>query len=103
MVSGTYSPNDSYAVKNHVALVGGFTAMSSGSYDRSRETRPDGDGNKGIVSNDNAYKGGGMYDATYSPLTLMNIFLSENTASKRGGGIFQNGDGESLTLINTIL
>ncbi len=117
---GTYKPDASYVIKNHVALVGGFTV---GSYDRVEETRLDGNNDKRlfdnngngldntvflygvVVTNGNvgwAQNGGGMNNNSSSP-TLINVTFSGNKADEDGGGIYHNGDGQPLTLINMIL
>ncbi len=113
MASGTYNPAASYVMKNHVALVGGFTAGSSGDYDRSGKTRLDGNNDKEVfnnsdldstallygvvITNGNESQGGGMYNSSSSP-TLINVTFSGNTASD-GGGIYNNSS-SSPTLIN---
>ncbi len=48
VASGTYKPNDSYVMKKHVALVGGFFA---GSYDWAGETRLDGNNDERVFDN----------------------------------------------------
>ncbi len=47
--------------------------------------------------------GGGLYSDTSSPV-LVNVTFSDNTVNNHhGGGIYHDGNGEPLTLINTIL
>ncbi len=117
VASGIYKPSDSYVMKNHVALVGGFTA---GSYDQAGETHLDGDNDKRVFNNDNngldntallyglviangftSGSGGGMFNDNASP-TLINVTFSSNTANlgNHGGGMFN--DNASPTLINVI-
>ncbi len=118
MASGTYNPAASYVMKNHVALVGGFTAGSSGDYDRLGETHLDGNNNKQVFNNDNnslvstallygvvitngnsapsSYSGGGMYNRNSSP-TLINVIFSDNEA-RDGSGMYNRDS--SPTLIN---
>ncbi len=102
IASGIYKPSSSYAMKNHVALIGGFTA---GSYDRAGETRLDGNGSMGVlnnkrldntallygvtITNGNADNGSGMY-SYYSSPTLINVTFSGNTANASGGGIYNS-------------
>ncbi len=113
VASGTYKPSSSYAMKNHVALVGSFTAGSSGDYDRLEETRLDGNNDKGVfnnsdldstallygvvITNGNSTFGGGVYNWSSSP-TLINVTFSDNEATV-GGGMFNNSS-SSPTLIN---
>lgn len=114
IASGTYKLSDSYVMKNHVALVGGFTG-SSGNYDRAGETRLDGDGSKRVFDNDNndlsktalfygmtvtngsAIHGGGMYNKNASP-TLINVIFSDNAANK-GSGMY---DDDSFSTLNSV-
>ncbi len=116
VASGTYKPSSSYAMKNHVTLVGGFTAGSSGDYDRLEETRLDGNNDKRVfnnnrndldstallygvvITNGNSTYGGGMYNNDSSP-TLINVTFSNNRADDRGGGMY-NLSSSSPTLIN---
>ncbi len=112
IASGIYKPSSSYAMKNYVALVGGFT---SGSYDRVGETRLDGDNNKQVFNNSGIYnvallygvviingnnknQGGGMYNWNSSP-TLVNVIFSGNEAGNHGGGMY-NSHSSSPTLVN---
>ncbi len=120
MASGTYKPAASYVMKNHVALVGGFTAGSSEDYDRSGKTHLDGNNDKRVFNNNNnglVYTallygvvitngnannehGGGMENLNSSP-TLINVTFSGNkaTGNNKGGGGMRN-DQSSPTLIN---
>ncbi len=114
VASGTYNPAASYVMKNHVALVGGFTAGSSGDYDRLEETRLDGNNDKRVFNNSsldntallygvvitngnaNNGSGGGMYNTSSSP-TLINVTFSDNEADWGGG---MDNISSSPTLIN---
>ncbi len=113
VASGTYKPSSSYAMKNHVALVGGFTAGSSGDYDRLEETRLDGNNDKRVFNNssldntallygvvitngNSSIFGGGMYNYHSSP-TLINVTFSDNEATVGGG---MDNTSSSPTLIN---
>ncbi len=112
--SGTYKPGSSYVMKNHVALVGGFI---SGSYDRTGETRLDGNNNKVLFNNNgnnlnrtalfygvvitnghsgSGTTGAGMWNVNSSP-TLINVIFSGNSATY-GGGMYNQSS--SPTLIN---
>ncbi len=103
--SGTYTPIDTYVMKNHVALIGGFIA---GSDDRMGKTHLDGNNNKRVFSNNNngldqtallygvtvangrAGWGGGMYNFNSSP-TLINVTFSDNEADTDGGAMYNSG------------
>ncbi len=121
VASGTYKPDTSYPMKNHVALVGGFMADS---YHQAEETRLDGSGTHGSVFRHVEYgnnsslnstvllygvsivngigRGAGMNTYNFSP-TLINVTFSGNKANNGGGGIYHDGNGRPLTLINAIL
>ncbi len=107
---GTYKPDASYVMKNHVALVGGFTA---GSYDRMGVSFLSGNSDKRVfynndldrtallygvvIANGNSIGGSGMYNNNSSP-TLINITFLSNQGTQDGGGMYNHSS--SPTLIN---
>lgn len=56
-----------------------------------------------VVFDDNeAQQGGGMYGGYSSGLTLTNVIFHKNHATKEGGGVYNEGDMTSLSLINAL-
>ncbi len=121
VASGHYQPIISYALKNHVALVGGFMA---GSYDRVDETHLDGNEQKrlfyhnelglnnkailyGVViknglanRGEEVNRGGGMYNKSSSP-TLIEVTFLNNTCNyfysyNFGGGMYNENSSPTL-------
>ncbi|OQX28970.1 MAG: hypothetical protein B0D92_06215 [Spirochaeta sp. LUC14_002_19_P3] len=108
VASGTYTHTASFAMKNNVAIVGGFTA---GSFSRGTDaTVFDGENTRRVFNNEFTAEapltnsallygvtitkgdaatdnGGGMQNENASPI-LNNVTLSGNSATNNGGGMF---------------
>ncbi len=101
LASGTHIPTDTLAMKNHVAIVGGWnewehTGTSTISGDNARGVFI----NSGIdqtallygvtIANGKSSNGGGMYNNHNSSPTLSHVTFSGNTATGGGGGGMYN-------------
>ncbi|MFH1422575.1 MAG: right-handed parallel beta-helix repeat-containing protein, partial [Planctomycetota bacterium] len=55
-----------------------------------------------IIMNNSAYNGGGIY-CDYSAVAVINCILTDNTATRSGGGIYCNGNPDSIISNCTIV
>ncbi|OQX28958.1 MAG: hypothetical protein B0D92_06245 [Spirochaeta sp. LUC14_002_19_P3] len=113
VASGTYTHTASFAMKNNIAIVGGFTA---GSFSRGTDaTRFDGENTRIVFNNANldnsallygvtitkgnagASDGGGMRNSSSSPI-LKNVTISGNS-STYGGGMY---NASSSPILNNV-
>ncbi len=107
LASGTHIPTDTLAMKNHVAIVGGWnewehTGTSTISGDNARRVFS----NSGIdqtallygvtIANGTSSDGGGMYNLNSSP-TLSHVTFTGNTTSINGGGMFNLNSSPTLS------
>ncbi len=107
LASGTHIPTDTLAMKNHVAIVGGWnewehTGTSTISGDNARVVFS----NNGIdqtallygvtiANGTSSSDGGGMYNGSSSP-TLSHVTFTDNTANN-GGGMFNLNSSPTLS------
>ena len=111
LASGTYRPAATLAMKNHVAIIGGFFASAddAGGYYRGSATEISGNDRIRVFSSTNldtknakstavlarlrvtggndAADGGGMFNSSSSP-TVTEVTFSGNTARFDGGGMY---------------
>ena len=120
LASGTYRPAAPLAMKNHVAIIGGFFASTDDGvgYYRGGATEITGNGKIRVFNNQdldkpkastavlarltvtggNAADGGGMSNSSSSP-TVTHVSFSGNTATN-GGGMSNNSSSPILTHVN---
>ena len=124
LASGTYRPAATLAMKNHVAIIGGFFASANDGvgYYRGSATEISGNDRIRVFSSTNldttnaqgvftkstavlarltvtggkAAYGGGMYNSKSSP-TVTEVTFSRNTATTDGGGMYNNGSSPTVT------